>query len=291
MRFKFVGYSPVSKSLADLSQATDIKRLYRPPTIKVRPQDIVFNWGCGSRGAQRFYYDIPHESLRYTNNFESVNAAVDKRLTFRAFASSNVPTVPEVTFNIAVALEWLRAGKTVVARRTSISRGGYGIDVIPPTPEAIDALSNTHHGKYELFTVYFKKKREYRVHVWHKYIPIHQAGFYSMASYSPFYIQEKRLKTDTTPNPLTFAVRSKNQGWVFCTENVSPPDCVVEAAILAVRSLRLWFGAVDVGYNEHYNRAAVFEVNTAPGLEGTTLDLYANQFKKLKEEIKNGSPV
>jgi glutathione synthase/RimK-type ligase-like ATP-grasp enzyme len=35
------------------------------------------------------------------------------------------------------------------------------------------------------------------------------------------------------------------------------------------------FGAVDIGHRLIDNQFFVFEVNTAPGLEGTTLDKYA----------------
>jgi len=51
-------------------------------------------------------------------------------------------------------------------------------------------------------------------------------------------------------------------------------------ALAAVSALGLDFGAVDIIYNEHENQYYVLEVNTAPGLEGTTVEKYAEAFAK-----------
>ena len=59
------------------------------------------------------------------------------------------------------------------------------------------------------------------------------------------------------------------------------PDDVTKQALLAVDGLGLDFGAVDVGWNQHYQEATVYEVNTAPGLTGTTLDKYTNAIRRL----------
>jgi D-alanine-D-alanine ligase-like ATP-grasp enzyme len=40
------------------------------------------------------------------------------------------------------------------------------------------------------------------------------------------------------------------------------------------------FGAVDVIWNEKEDKYYVLEVNTACGLEGTTLDKYVEQFRR-----------
>jgi D-alanine-D-alanine ligase-like ATP-grasp enzyme len=41
------------------------------------------------------------------------------------------------------------------------------------------------------------------------------------------------------------------------------------------------FGAVDVIYNRAQDKAYVLEVNTAPGLEGSTLDNYVEAIQKV----------
>ena len=43
----------------------------------------------------------------------------------------------------------------------------------------------------------------------------------------------------------------------------------------------LTFGAIDVIWNEHQQKAFVLEINTAPGIEGTTVEKYAAKFRNL----------
>ena len=57
-----------------------------------------------------------------------------------------------------------------------------------------------------------------------------------------------------------------------------PEDCEKQA-VAAVVALGLDFGAVDVVYNVKEQKAYVLEVNSAPGLSGTTLDKYVEVFK------------
>jgi D-alanine-D-alanine ligase-like ATP-grasp enzyme len=49
---------------------------------------------------------------------------------------------------------------------------------------------------------------------------------------------------------------------------------------MAIKSLGLDFGAIDMIYNERRNQYYVLEVNTACGLTGTTLDKYVEVFKE-----------
>ena len=71
-------------------------------------------------------------------------------------------------------------------------------------------------------------------------------------------------------------VRNLANGWVFCRDNVVEPDGLRDAAVSACAALGLDFGAVDIIWNERENKCYVLEVNTAPGLQGTTLENYAN---------------
>lgn len=54
-------------------------------------------------------------------------------------------------------------------------------------------------------------------------------------------------------------------------------SAVREAAVAAVKALGYDFGAVDVGFSSH-NGPVVFEVNSAPGLEGVTIRRYGERF-------------
>jgi D-alanine-D-alanine ligase-like ATP-grasp enzyme len=75
-------------------------------------------------------------------------------------------------------------------------------------------------------------------------------------------------------------VRNLANGFVFQRNGIEVPEVVRQVArdtLLAVEGLT--FGAVDVIFNERANRAYALEINTAPGLEGTTVDDYVTFFR------------
>ena len=74
------------------------------------------------------------------------------------------------------------------------------------------------------------------------------------------------------------SIRNIHTGWVYCRDNYIPDPTSIQLAIDAVQAVGLDFGAVDLIYNQHYNQFYILEVNTAPGLEGTTLINYVNAF-------------
>jgi glutathione synthase/RimK-type ligase-like ATP-grasp enzyme len=83
---------------------------------------------------------------------------------------------------------------------------------------------------------------------------------------------------ETATEDVNWQVRNHHNGFVFTRSGFDTPEAVSKAAMDAMRILGLDFGAVDVVYNSRENRAYVLEVNTAPGLEGSTVDDYANYF-------------
>lgn len=222
-----------------------------PENSRYRPRrsDVVVNWGRSNLPD----YDGP----TVYNKPEAVALAINKYLSFKCFEAEGVPTV-EWTTHARAAHGWVEEGDPSVPAgfaRTSITgRGGEGI--VP----FYHGTEYSHEGepwpRAELYTRYFKRKAEYRVHVWRDQI---------------IDVQQKKKRRGVYADPY---VRSYDNGWVFCRGGVEAPQCVLDACIAAVRALGLDFGGVDVGYNAHHNRAAVFEVNSAPGIEGTTIDKY-----------------
>ena len=93
-----------------------------------------------------------------------------------------------------------------------------------------------------------------------------------------FDAQEKRRRSGVETNSK---IRTEEHGWVFCRGNVQVPDDVKLQAESAVSALGLDFGGVDVIWNEKEQQAYVLEVNTAPGLEGTTVTTYAAMIQNL----------
>jgi hypothetical protein len=112
-----------------------------------------------------------------------------------------------------------------------------------------------------LYVKYVPKKDEYRVHV---------------MNCEPFLIQQKKRRLDhDQPN---WQIRNHSNGFIYAREQVDPPAGLVDAAVDCIVRSYLDFGACDVIWNEHRQKAYVLEINTAPGLEGSTLDDYVQAF-------------
>lgn len=90
-----------------------------------------------------------------------------------------------------------------------------------------------------------------------------------------------KVHRENFPNPHPW-IRAYDAGWKLsygddCQNAI--PRGVRDLAKKAVAALELDFGAVDIGVGT--GGPWVFEVNKAPGLEGRTVEVYADQFVKL----------
>jgi len=142
----------------------------------------------------------------------------------------------------------------IVCRTVLNGHSGRGIVIANQRDELVNA---------PLYVRYMKKRDEYRIH----------AGRHGIIS-----IQRKAVRNGEPP--IDTRIRNHHNGYVFIRGDVNPPQQVLDQARLAVHSLGLDFGAVDIIWNNHYNLATVLEVNTAPGLSGTTITDYANYFRE-----------
>jgi glutathione synthase/RimK-type ligase-like ATP-grasp enzyme len=117
-----------------------------------------------------------------------------------------------------------------------------------------------------LYTKYIKKDEEYRVHV---------IGGEIVA------IQRKVLKKEKADSgePINWKIRNLDNGFIYQREGINPPDGVRTVALDATRLSGLVFGAVDVIFNTRQQRAYVLEINSAPGITGTTVQNYADAFR------------
>lgn len=220
--------------------------------FRVRANTRIINWGnsrppVGDIGA-----------VRVSNSFAAVAAASNKLVTFRALENKDGIRIPEFTDSHTTALSWLNSGSgDVVVRSTLTGHSGAGI-TIAKTPDQLILAP--------LYVKYVKKQKEFRVHV----------AFGEVID-----VQEKRKRRDDDNGesiPTNYQIRNHHTGWVYCRENISLPRGCAEMATTTVRTLGLDFGAVDLIYNEKRDEIYVLEVNTAPGLEGTTVEKYANAF-------------
>lgn len=242
---KILPYKMYSGSAKALADALGVKRV-RKEGKPLRVRGMLINWGNSSVKRQ-----INADKL--VNSFEAVNRASNKLETFRAL--EDLVDIPEYTTNKAVAESWLATDQAcVVARAKLRGHSGEGItlhgkgSVLPDVP---------------LYTKYIPKVKEYRLHVMNDKV---------------FFAQEKKRRFDVPDDEVNWQVRNHANGFNYANQNVVLPAMAELNAIAAIAALNLDFGAVDMIYNAKQNKYFVLEINTAPGLFGTTLEKYVEQF-------------
>jgi glutathione synthase/RimK-type ligase-like ATP-grasp enzyme len=189
------------------------------------------------------------------NNLAALRVASNKLSTFQALKDKDGIRIPEYTTDLAEATGWITEKHTVVCRTVLGGHSGAGIVLAGVSTELVRA---------PLYVKYVKKQQEFRVHV----------AFGGVID-----VQEKRQRKDTPEGFKTdFQVRNHHTGWVYCREDINQPEGLGDMAVRTVSALGLDFGAVDIIYNVKQQLLYVLEVNTAPGLEGTTVERYADAF-------------
>lgn len=183
------------------------------------------------------------------NRPEAVARAGNKLTAFRALSQRGV-AIPAFAEN-ADSVTW--EGDTVV-RHLLRGHSGAGIEIVA-AGERLPAAP--------LYVQYIKKQDEYRIHVL-------QGNIIAM---------QRKARDREHPNP-NWQVRNHQNGFIFVRENVNPPEAARTAAVRAVEACGLDFGAVDIVFNERQNASFVLEINTAPGLEGQTIEDYANAISR-----------
>lgn len=251
-------YSLGSGSARSLSGELGAKRVRPAGTYRYQHGHLVINWGNSNMpnwGTLAAYAAM-------LNKPQNVVNASEKTKTFRLLDASMKNKLPEWTTSRATAEGWLAHPKygshlnAVVCRTLTRANSGRGIVLARNGSELVAA---------PLYTRYKPKKQEYRVHV--------------NARFGIVDIQEKRKRTGAEPDEAKKYIRSHDHDWVFCREGVNAPEAVKEAAEQALNALGLDFGAVDIGYHPDFG-VAVYEVNTAPGIEGQTLNCYVDVFRR-----------
>lgn len=251
-------YKLGSASAKALAGALGTKCVRANGTYRVRQNDLVVNWGA--HGIPNWWGQFA--LARTLNRPQYVENCSDKIKTFDVLSASNIPCVP-FTADRNVARAWLRehvAGgrlNAVVCRTLTRANSGRGIVLAKTEQELVAA---------PLYTRYVPKEKEFRVHIFRN------GGVID--------VQEKRRTKEFVDEGHNKYIRNHPNGWVFCRDNVTVPDGVRNACEQAILALQLDFGAVDIGYHRDLG-VAIYEVNTAPGIEGQTLTNYANKFRSL----------
>ena len=239
MSLKLFPYKIGSLSAKRLARTLGILRV--SPSYNARRKDVIINWGNSTPPHFRWM----EQDL---NKPHAIALASNKLETFREFRSNSFTDVPDWTTNPEEAQHWLDLGLKTYCRRLLSSHSGNGIVICNDGDKLVSA---------PLYTLHTKHKHEYRVHVFRDQI---------------LDVQQKKKKLGYGNGN---GIRNHSNGWVYARAEIAPTEELLSSARRAVNLLGLDFGAVDIGHRLIDNKFFVFEVNTAPGLEGTTLDKYA----------------
>ena len=253
-----------------LSEELHIRRISREASRFIpSPNKTILNWGCS-------YYLAPDlEECKIINKPSIVEICVNKLLFFRFLkeradrydlflkGDDLLKNIIPSTESKEVVNQWLQDGKSVCARQKLEGQGGDGIMIF-------DATNRFPHAS--LFTLYIKKKTEFRIHV----------------AFGKVIAMQQKKRRDNVPieNPLPSymgrlgMIRNMSTGYIYARNEIEVPDSVIKVSLDIINLLGLDFGAVDVIWNEKHQKPYILEVNTAPGLEGQTVLDYANAMRE-----------
>lgn len=227
-----------------LARAINAKRTKADKRLK---RDVVLcNWG-------RSDLDVRGYPFKVLNPANKIIRATNKLSCLQRLHESGVPAI-DFTVSVDKVRRWLNEGYTVYGRRLLNASQGKGIVIIEP--ESVDIPY------CPLYTKGILKAHEYRVHVFGDKI---------------LDVTKKKRRNSIDRSDY---IKNLSNGWVYCRNDIEIPDNLLDTAKLAVKSLELDFGAVDLLYRK--GNPFVLEINTAPGLQGTTLNKYVMEFNKLK---------
>ena len=253
MKIKLYPYNTASASAIALRNALRAESkdslIINENSPRTRPRnDVVINWGNSTApvGFSWMSHDL--------NPPSAVAIAANKLHTFNNLLYEDV-CVPPFTEDIELANIWVDEGGTVVVRHRLNGHSGVGIELV--THESLHEEDGLPDAR--LYVLYKKKRSEYRVHVFKNEV---------------IDVQEKRKEREFDRSNLQSKIRSRSNGWVFCRDNIVEPSELRAVARQSITALGLDFGAADIIYNQREDKCYVLEVNTAVGLEGTTVGIY-----------------
>lgn len=224
---------------------------------------LVVSWGNSD-------FEYPTDGLlNVVNNPQVIPYLSNKLRFFNAVGHSEM--VPAWTTDPAEALAW--QSRIFVRHRLEAS-GGAGIEVVEGK-----GLEGINLPRAPLYVRHFSKTHEFRVHV---------ARSLLRDDFAPILVQRKIFqKTEENPAPKDWNVRNHQNGFIFVRNSGYPtPPEVNQVAVDLMRQHfpELHFAALDVLYHEKARKAVVIEGNTAPGLEGNTVQVYADYIHRLARE-------
>lgn len=242
-----------SEGASALAEALPAKRIRHENSKFIGgAHKVVINWGSSELPVQV-------QRSRVINPADRI-AICSNKLRFFQYVGDRC-SVPEWTTEKVVAIRWLTEKHTICARQVLNGHSAQGLVIMTNDPRT--------HVDAPLYVKYIPKKDEYRVHV---------------VRGNVIDIQKKVLQrafAEEHGDDINWKVRNLANGFIYQRENIQTPVVVSQEAINAIAAVQLDFGAVDIVFNNKQNRAYVLEINSAPGIQGTTVQNYANALRNI----------
>jgi len=301
----YINYSGATdKTGGLLAEALDIKGGIKSAG---KTKDIVIGWGTKTKD------NIDLGKARVLNHPDKIRVNRNKLKAMELMSAAKVNIAPFSTTDTIIAdLDNTKNPITLpVIGRTNYHQGGANFFTCLTKTHVADVINvlNNKLSKRGYFQKYIDVKEEYRLHVVLDKL-IYAVKKKRRSNLTEAYIEQQsdkikrmaekkgvELNDDTLKYALEYQgkkiagsdniVRSNTRGWKFSSiklENV-PHDLVVES-IKALRALKLEFGAVDCVIDTD-GKAWIIEVNTGPGLEGTSFKKYVETFTKVIDDMLN----
>lgn len=258
-RYRLLPYKQGSKGAMTLADALNGRVLLLEGS-KFHPKydDVIINWGQSRRTHAL-------DGVTILNPPEVIKNASNKLTFFTNLREADADIIPRFwTSSRDIPADAF----PIVCRTVLEGHSGAGIVIAATAADLVDA---------PLYVQYIKKKDEYRVHV----------GKVSGRTNPDkiIAVQRKARRRDVPDGDVNWEVRNHDNGFIYVRGGVNPPADVLDVARRALEVSGLDFGAVDVIYHERQAKAYVLEINSAPGIEGSTVDDYAAYFAgAIKEE-------
>jgi glutathione synthase/RimK-type ligase-like ATP-grasp enzyme len=245
-------------SVRGLRQGLNARAIRRTASaFKPRNDRTIINWGSSA---------LPYSegASPIINKPEAVALATNKLDFFKHAKGLDSPInsyVPGFFTTKDEAVTWLSGSekRTLVCRQKLTGHSGEGIHIATDPNNMVEA---------PLYVQYKPKAEEYRLHVFGDEVK---------------FVQRKARRLDVPNDDVNWQVRNHANGFIYQHNDVELPPGTREIAVQTVQHLGLDFGAVDIIYVANRGHKWVLEVNTAPGLEGRTLEVYAEELRSLTE--------
>jgi len=271
---------------------------------RARTGDIVVGWGAKVNNSVTFNRGIsvinhPNKILANRNKFKALTTMKNSAFNQVDYYIANFVSSNEV-------LDALRSNRLSLplVGRTNFHQSGKGFWLCLTKAH----VQNATNDGAQYFQEYIDIKSEYRLHVMNGKV-IYAVKKVSNANIDHWIEQRKdkivdyaeKNNVDLDNNTIAYVlkiiskevqlpdwiVRSNKRGWKFSSirlNNIS--NRLKTAAIKAVDALGLQFGAVDCCVDQN-DIPYIIEVNTGPGLTGTSFNKYVEAFREMFNNINN----